>query len=171
MWHNRGMKVSIIAALTADGFIGRDSGHTADWTPKEDKKKFIELTKTAGIMVMGSRTFDTIGRPLPGRKTILYTSSPEKYAAHGVVTTQAPPNELIAQLETEGYAEVAICGGAQVYDMFLRSGVVTDLYLTIVPILFGTGVTLLQSPVDLQLELTAQEKLNENTVFYHYKVI
>ncbi len=59
------MKVSLLAAITADGFIGRDATHLADWTGKEDKKMFIELTKEAGTIVMGSRTFATIAGHYP----------------------------------------------------------------------------------------------------------
>jgi dihydrofolate reductase len=58
------MKTVIVAAITADGFIGRTSDHLADWTGKADKKLFVQVTKEAGAMVMGSRTFATIGGPL-----------------------------------------------------------------------------------------------------------
>jgi dihydrofolate reductase len=61
------MKVFVIAALSADGFIAQAEDHVADWTGTEDKKLFVQLTKEAGIMVMGSKTLATIGRALPGR--------------------------------------------------------------------------------------------------------
>ena len=61
------MKVTMVMAMTLDGKIARDASHPADWTGTEDKKKFVEITRRAGAMIMGSRTFDTIGRLLPGR--------------------------------------------------------------------------------------------------------
>src|SRR5687768_2264949 len=134
------MRTFIIAALTADGFIGRDSGHLADWTGKEDKKIFGELTKEAGVIVMGSRTHATIGRALPERRNIVYTSQPEKITAKGVETTNEAPAELVRRLADEGSKALAVCGGATVYDMFMRAGVVDELYLTYVPVLFGKGV-------------------------------
>ncbi|MEK7152944.1 MAG: dihydrofolate reductase, partial [Patescibacteria group bacterium] len=84
--------------LTADGFIGRDASHLSDWTSPEDKKLFIRLTKEAGVMVMGSRTFATIGRALPGRKTIVYTSKPEDFVMEGVEATSETPADLVARL-------------------------------------------------------------------------
>src|SRR5262245_4335105 len=131
------MKVFMIAAITADGFIGRSSGHSADWTGGADKKLFVGLTKEAGVMVMGSRTFATIGRALPGRRNIVYTSQPDKIQAGGVETTSEAPAELIKRLEGEGAAGLAVCGGATIYDLFIRAGVVDELYLTVVPVLFG----------------------------------
>ncbi|MCL5782229.1 MAG: dihydrofolate reductase, partial [Patescibacteria group bacterium] len=58
------MKCFIIAALSADGYIARDEHHPAFWTSKEDKKRFVELTKRAGVVIMGSTTYTTIARPL-----------------------------------------------------------------------------------------------------------
>jgi dihydrofolate reductase len=81
------MKVVLIAALSADGFIGRHSTHTADWTGTADKRLFVRVTKALGTMVMGASTFATIGRALPGRRTIVYTHHPERVTAAGVETT------------------------------------------------------------------------------------
>ncbi|HUB93606.1 MAG TPA: dihydrofolate reductase family protein, partial [Verrucomicrobiae bacterium] len=136
------MRTFIIAAITADGFIGRDSGHTADWTGKEDKKVFTRLTKEAGVMVMGSRTFATIGCALPERRTIVLTRSPDTITTEGIETTDQTPVELISKLQQEGVRAVAICGGTSVYDQFIRAGLVDELYLTISPLLFGQGLSL-----------------------------
>lgn len=165
------MKVFILAAITTDGFIARNSDHMADWTEKEDKQLYVKLTKEAGVMVMGSRTFDTIGRALPGRKTILYTSKPEKYhGLEGVETTNESPRELIERLEKEGYESIAICGGTQIYTLFIEANVVTDLYLTIAPVLFGTGINLFHSTLDKSLLLRSLERLGEHSIAAHYVV-
>ena len=93
------MKVFIIAAITADGFIGRDSTHTADWTGKEDKKVFVQLTKEAGTIVMGSATFKTIGRALPGRRNIVYSRDANSIQVEGVEVTNETPEVLVARLK------------------------------------------------------------------------
>lgn len=164
------MKVFIIAALTADGFIGRDGGHSADWTGGEDKKVFVRLTKEAGVMVMGSRTFATIGRALPGRRNIVYTSRPEQIKTEGVETTNETPFKLIKRLEQEGANAVAICGGATIYDLFMREGLVDELYITYVPIVFGQGVTLFSGKLNAQLELKETTPLSDGSVLMHYIV-
>jgi dihydrofolate reductase len=164
------MKVFIIAAITADGFIGRSAGHTADWTGKADKKVFVELTKEAGTIVMGSRTFATIGRALPGRRNIVYTSRPQEIQAEGIETTNEPPTELIARLEAEGVRSLAICGGATIYDLFMRAGVVTDIYLTIIPVLFGKGVPLFADELSTNLKLETNTTLDDGAILLHYTV-
>ncbi|EDK72444.1 bifunctional deaminase-reductase domain protein [candidate division TM7 genomosp. GTL1] len=164
------MKVFLIVATTADGMIGRSTGHLADWTSPEDKKLFVRLTKEAGVMVMGARTFETIGRALPGRRTIVYTSKPESITVEGVEATNESPTELVARLKNEGASGVAICGGASIYQLFMESGLVDEVYLTLEPLLFGTGVPLFSGQLEVALQLVSLKKLNENTVLLHYKV-
>ena len=73
------MKVILMLAMTVDGKIARSTDHAADWTSKEDKKAFVEATKEAGAIIMGRNTFETIGRPLPGRLNLILTSTPDKF--------------------------------------------------------------------------------------------
>jgi dihydrofolate reductase len=165
------MNVVLIAAITADGFIGRSSGHAADWTSQEDKKLFVQITKETGTMVMGSRTFETIGRALPGRRNIVLTSRPQSYEAEGVEFTDESPRDLVNRLEDEGTKSLAVCGGAQVYHQFMQAGLVNELYLTVEPVLFGTGVKLFANELDIKLQLLSSDKLNEDVILLRYKVI
>lgn len=162
------MKVIVIAAITADGFIARDANQLADWTSKEDKQNFVKLTKQTGVMVMGRNTYDTIGKALPGRKTVVYTSRPLDNPE--VETTAEKPAELLQRLQKEGFKEVAICGGQQIYDMFLSAGLVDEIYLTIEPRIFGKGVTLMNFMNDLDLKLIEASQLNDDTLLLHYEV-
>ena len=164
------MKTVIVAAITADGFIGRSSDHLADWTGKADKKLFVDVTKELGVMAMGSRTFATIGRALPGRKTIVYTSQPDKITAKGVETTQETPAELVRRLEDEGAHGLAVVGGATIYGQFMAAGGVDELYLSVAPLLFGTGVPLFNTELDATLQLLNASHLDDNTMLLHYKV-
>jgi dihydrofolate reductase len=164
------MNVFIIAALTADGFIGRDTGHTADWSSSDDKRLFARLTKQAGVIVMGSRTFATIGRALPDRRTIVYTSRPEAITTTGIETTTKTPHELIVQLETVGATSLAVCGGAQIYTQFLQASVVNELYLTISPLLFGSGLRLFNTQLNTQLELLESDRLGDHELLLHYRL-
>jgi len=165
------MKVFIIAALTADGFIGRDSNHLADWTGHEDKKNFVRLTREAGVIVMGSRTFATLGRALPGRRTIVYTHNPAAITAPDVETTSEVPAILIKRLANEGAHGLAIIGGAAIYDLFMQAGVVDELYLTITPLLFGQGVPLLANKLETKLQLIESRELSDGAMLLHYAVV
>ncbi len=166
----RAIKTFIIAAVTADGFIGRGSSHTVDWTGGEDKKVFVRLTKEAGVMVMGRRTLDTIGRALPGRRTIVYSRDPASVTVEGVEATAEDPKALIERLEREGAHAVAICGGATIYDLFMQAGVVDELYLTVSPLLFGQGLPLLMHEFSVPLRLLSSTPLGDGAVLLHYAV-
>lgn len=162
------ISVFIIAALTADGFIGKNTAHFADWTSKEDKQFFVQMTKKAGVVVMGSNTYQTIGKPLPGRLNIVYSRDKQ---FEGAETTQKTPAELVENLKARGYREVAICGGSTIYSMFLEAGVVNKLYLTVEPIVFGSGIHLFNKEIEKKLQLVLCKNLNEQVVLLEYNVI
>lgn len=164
------MKVFIIAALTADGFIGRNSTHLSDWTSKEDKKLFVKLTKEAGVMIMGSRTFKTIGKALPDRRMVVLTSKPKEITAKEVEATNEPISKLLERLKKKGVNQIAVCGGSSVYKQFMHMRLVDELFLTYEPILFGNGITLFEGKMDTQLQLLSLETLNQSTYLAHYAV-
>lgn len=167
------MKVFIIAAQSADGFIGLDTNHRSlDWRSKADAKFFIERTKEAGVIVMGSATYNTfkIRRNPPGRRLIVMSSHPESIEGEGVEVTSESPVELLERLEREGAHEVAISGGATIYKLFLDNNLVDELYLTIEPVLFGTGIPLFKGEVRARLSLIENRNLSEDTILLHYKL-
>ena len=166
------MKVFIIAAMTADGFIGRDKSHlSVEWTTKADKHFFVQRTKEAGATVFGRTTFDTFKRAMPGRRTIVYTSRPESVTVEGVETTSEPPADLVARLNREGAHELAICGGAQLYAEFLEANLVDELYISVHPVMFGSGVPLFNRPLQISLQLLDTNNIGDDTVMLHYKVV
>lgn len=162
------MKVSIIAAMSADGFIAESKDQLINWTSKEDKKFFSDMTKKSGVMVLGGNTFRTFKALLPGRRHIVYTRG--KIDNPGAEATDEEPIKLIRRLQDEGLTEVAVCGGSSIYSMFLEAGVVTDVYLTIEPLIFGRGIKLFENPSKVKLILQSVKKLNDSTVLLHYKV-
>jgi dihydrofolate reductase len=164
------IKVFIIATMSADGFIAKDSSHSPMyWSSKADKKRFVELTKRARVVVMGSSTYKTIGRPLKDRLNIVYS---RKEIFEGVEMTQDEPRDLIKKLEERGVTEVAICGGTNIYSMFMKSGVVDTLYLSIEPIIFGKGLTLFNEDFHYPLKLkSSQVSESSGTLFLEYTVI
>jgi dihydrofolate reductase len=147
-------RVFIIAAMSADGFIAKDEHHPAIWTSKADKKRFVELTKRAGVVVMGSTTYKTLQRPLIDRVNIVYSKN---HVFEGVEMTQEDPRVLINKLEERGFKEVAICGGSYIYSMFMKAGLVDTLYLTVEPIVFGKGISLFNEDLSYHLKLVSSQ--------------
>lgn len=158
----------IIAATSADGYIAKDERHSPfNWTSKEDKKRFIELTKKAGVIVMGSSTFATLPGALRERVNIVYSRS-KKF--EGAETTTLEPTELLRDLETRGFKEVAICGGAHIYTMFMKAKVVDRVFLTVEPILFGKGIGLFNDDLLAHLNLVSATQGAGGSLLLEYTV-
>ena len=99
------------------------NGNKIPWHLPDDFKWFKRMT-TGNIVVMGRKTFESIGKPLPDRTTIVLSRSGFSYP--GVQTIGD-----LADLESEkNSADIFICGGAQIYAQALP--MCSDLYLTLV---------------------------------------
>lgn len=110
--------------MSLNRVIGR--GNAIPWHLPEDFKWFKQMT-TGQVVVMGRKTFQSIGKPLPNRTTIVLTRSAEPIP--GVLTV--PSLEQINRQAPEvAGREIFICGGAQVYAQALP--LCSDLYLTLV---------------------------------------
>ena len=110
--------------MGANGIIGVDGG--LPWRLPEDLAHFKQLTM-GHPMVMGRTTFESIGRPLPGRTTIVLTRDPH-WSASGVEV--APTLEAGFDRARELDDEVFVVGGAQVYAQSLGAGLVDLMCVT-----------------------------------------
>ena len=110
-----------IAAMSLNRVIGR--GNQIPWHLPEDFKWFKRMT-TGNVVVMGRKTFESIGKPLPNRETIVVSRSG---FSHPGVRTVTSLDDIDLAKETR---EVFICGGGQIYEQAL--GKCSDLYLTVV---------------------------------------
>lgn len=161
------IKTFIIAAISADGFIAKDENHPAYWTSKEDKARFVELTKRAGVVIMGSTTYRTLKRPLAERLNIVYS---RKNTFEGAEVTQDEPKVLLEKLKEKGYGEVAICGGSDIYTMFLKAHCVNKIYLTVEPKLFGVGINIFNETVNFELKLISSQVTESGSLLVEYDV-
>jgi len=110
-----------IAAMSRNRVIG--NGNQIPWHLPEDFKWF-KTTTTGHVIVMGRKTFESIGKPLPNRETIVLSRSA---FSHPGVKTISSLDELPA---LDGHKQVFICGGAQVYEQALP--LCSELFLTLV---------------------------------------
>ncbi|MCG8615989.1 MAG: dihydrofolate reductase family protein [Desulfobacterales bacterium] len=166
------MEVILLMATTLDGMIARDSSQFVDWSGKADKQYFVKITRDAGAMIMGSKTYDTIGRPLPGRLNIVMTrDKSRKSDADNLIFTDQPPADILKDLEAKGYDKVALIGGAIVNSMFAKENLITDVHLTLVPKIFGQGLSLFTDTLDMELELTEYRELDKGHLLMIYRVL
>jgi dihydrofolate reductase len=166
------MKIILLMAMTADGMIARDSMQAVDWTGKADKGYFVRVTREAGVMIMGSKTFDAIGKVLPGRKNIVMTRDKNRLSQDpDLIFTDRTPGQIISELDRQGFSSAALIGGAVVNTLFIKEGLVDEIHLTLVPQFFGKGLTLFSEDLDIQLELLDVQKITSAHVLLKYKVI
>lgn len=118
------MKISLIAAIASGNrALGKDNDLI--YKIPEDLKRFKEITSGHAI-IMGRKTYESIGHPLPNRINIVITRDPN-FKAEGVVVVHSL-DEALKQINESG--EVFIIGGGQIYQEAIKMA--DKLYLTIV---------------------------------------
>jgi dihydrofolate reductase len=115
------MMVSLVAAMARNGVIGKDNA--LPWRLPADMRRFRSLT-LGKYVLMGRKTFESIGRPLSGRTNLVLTRDPG-YVAQGCIVVPA----LARALELAG-GQVMVIGGMSVYEQCLPRA--ARLYLTLI---------------------------------------
>lgn len=163
--------VTLIMAVTADGKIAKDKSQLADWTSKEDKKLFVEVSKEFGVIMMGENTFKTFPKPLPGRLNVVFSQDGGENIEGLLKWVQGEPETILSELEQLGYAKALLGGGAFLNTLFLKKKLIKEIILTIEPKIFGNGLSLFTEMCETDLVLLDCQKLNDNTLMLKYKVI
>ena len=165
------MRVTLMIALTADGKIAKDASHYPDWTGTADKKLFKQITLDAGVIIMGSSTYATIGKPLPNRHNIVLTRRTDRVSSYdNLEYTNDQPIEIIKKLVSEGFSSAILIGGAQINTLFAEAGLIDEMILTFCPKIFGSGLSLFSEPLSMDLELLATKQLDAHVFYTHYRV-
>ncbi len=117
------MIISLIAAIGRDRVIGK--GNTLPWKLSADLKRFKQITSGKPV-IMGRKTFESIGKPLPNRINIIITRD-EKYKAEGCVVAHSAEEALE---DAHGNNEAMIIGGSQIFKEFMAKA--NKMYLTFI---------------------------------------
>jgi len=143
--------VSIIAAMDKERGIGVDN--KLPWRLSADLKRFRELTMGHHIIV-GRKTFESIGKPLPGRQMIIVTRD-RSYEAEGCEVVHSI-EDAMKLARDRGESEAFICGGAEIY---AESIAIADrIYLTLVDA---------EVPADTFFPKFDEGEWSERESFYH----
>lgn len=117
------LAISLIAAMAENRTLG--AGNRLLWHIPEDFRHFKTLTMGKPV-IMGRKTQESIGKPLPGRPNIVVTRN-KGWSATGV-TTAATLEDAFKMAENMGFTEVMVIGGAEIYAQALPFA--TSVYLT-----------------------------------------
>ncbi len=163
--------VTMMMAITVDGKIAKDKTQFANWTSKEDKKLFVEISKAHGVIMMGENTFKTFPSPLPNRLNVVFSHQENPPEIEGVKWVSGEPIKVLEELEEMGYKSALLGGGAFLNSLFLEKKLINEIILTVEPKIFGEGLSLFNKDLDADLKLLEFKKLNDNTLMLRYQVI
>lgn len=164
-----------IVAATIDGKIARDSNHMSDWTSKEDKRFLHDMLDQSDVILVGRNTYNTAAKPLSKRKCVVLTRSAETVEEISPNLIHCNPDKVDVNnlIMEKGWQKVAILGGAQTYAYCLEHNLLDDLYLTVEPIVFGSGLSIFgdKGGVDYRFKLISTKVLNpEGALLLHYSL-
>lgn len=120
------MTRTIVVAVGSNLAIGKDNGLL--WKLPDDFKFFKQTTLNHHIL-MGRKTYESLGKPLPGRVSVVITSNKDYKLplGHHVVHSL---EEALAVAEESGQSEVMIIGGGRIYKESIEKGLVDKMYIT-----------------------------------------
>ena len=106
------MKITLVAAIASNNVIGKEN--SLPWNIPEDLKRFKQMTSGHTIL-MGRKTFDSIGRPLPNRQNIVMTKD-KNFEQEGIKVINDFDEAL--ELIKESNEDVFVIGGSKIYELF-----------------------------------------------------
>lgn len=121
------MRLSLIVAMTEDRVIGRDN--KLPWHLSEDLIRFKKITM-GHPLIMGRKTYDSIGKPLPGRTNIVVTQNAEMFIPGALVVHNFEQALAKAESSEGGKEEVFVIGGSSLFRLALPKA--DRLYLTLI---------------------------------------
>lgn len=163
--------VTMMMAMTVDGKIAKNSQQFANWTSPEDKKLFVEISKSHGVIMMGENTFKTFPAPLKNRLNVVFSYQENPLEIEGVKWVKGEPEKVLTELEAMGFKSALLGGGTGLNSLFLEKKLIQEIILTIEPKIFGQGLSLFDKSLEVDLKLLEIKKLNENVLMLRYKVL
>lgn len=106
------MKITLVAAIASNNVIGKEN--SLPWNIPEDLKRFKQMTSGHTIL-MGRKTFDSIGRPLPNRQNIVMTKD-KNFEQEGIKVINDFDEAL--ELIKESNEDIFVIGGSKIYELF-----------------------------------------------------
>lgn len=152
-------------AITIDGKTTGKDGDTS-WVTEDDVKPMDELMVECGVMIMGSKTYDSFGDELPNDRALQVVITSRKdlldKTRDNVIFTDKNPGEVLHMLEEQGYSKVMLAGGEELNSSFLKEELIDEIWLIQKPLVLGLGKSLFNFNTKVEMKLSGEEKLTED---------
>ena len=167
-------KFIALAVMTLDGKIAKTVSHESSWSSKEDKKFLRKKIDRCDVIVVGRNTYEVSHGPLSKRNCIVITSRVATTTEPTALCRYVNPKTVNIKtlVQSLGYRNICILGGTRTYSLMLKLGLIDELFLTIEPLLFGSGLSLFDLPLKNAplFRLVSVKKLNRRgTILLHYR--
>jgi len=168
-------KVKYVAYVVTsiDGKIARSGQSGTDWASKEDWNFFQKSLTKIDAVIVGYNTYKVSRDRLKRRNTVVLTSKVNKLKIQGrTVFFNPEKSDLKKFIQGKKYRKIAVLGGASVYNFCLHNNILDELFVTIEPYVFTSGVPMFLGNKfkKYRFSLQSVKKLNKKgTILLHYK--
>ena len=171
-------KVIVYIAASADGFIagpGDDLSFLARVEKEGEDYGYADFITTVDTVVLGKRTYDKVlsmGYPFPhaDKEAYIITRTEKQQVGHTHFYT-GEVEGLLQHLKQQEGRTIFIDGGAYIVNRLLKAGLIDEMYLSLIPVLLGSGTALFQQDNPLQqLTLVGTRTFDTGLVQLHYRL-
>ena len=164
------MHINLILGLSADGCLSLNQRDDLSWLSPRDKANFKKITIKSGAVLMGKNTYLSLVNfgvfPLHGRLNFVLTHQQIDY--QGVIFLAGNPKEVIKQISALGVTSLSLIGGRSVYQDFLDSGLVDEIWLTQSSKVLSGEIKFDIAPHLKNFRLISEEALNNDEILKHF---
>ena len=171
-------KAVVFIAASIDGFIATTDGDLSFFSAVEKEGEaygYAPFISVVDTVVLGKKTYDKViamGYPFPhaDKEAYIITRTPKEAVGSAQFYT-GDVVELVQQLKQQEGRTIFVDGGAYVVNRLLQAGLIDELYLSIIPVLLGSGIALFEQHHAMQkMKLLQAKSFDTGLVQLHYKV-
>ncbi len=174
------MKVILAIVTSVDSKSTKGNSSPKNWASSEDQQFFSSQIKKHDLIIMGKNTY-LVQKPYlklsQNKLRLVLTRDPKRFQKDSVENqlefSSESPKKLVKRLSLMGYKEALLVSGASLNTAFFKDKLISELWLTLEPKIFGLGKSLVDNlKVDTSLKLKSIKKLNsQGTLLLKYEVL
>jgi dihydrofolate reductase len=166
-----------IIVMSLDGCLTRHEDEGVDFASEADHRYFNEVLDTFDCTLLGAGTFEArraaiLGSLSSRRLRVVWTRDPSRYQDLGrpgmLEFRSGEVEDILAGLARRGLRRCAILGGAALFTACLEAGVMPELWVTLEPVVFGTGRRMFTGRLDTAFRLRNLRRLSPDTLLLEY---
>lgn len=152
-----------------DGFIAEGNDDNLSWGSSEDKRFFKEKSTEIGNIIMGFTTYKTMPpKVFETRNWFILAENENDSDKENIKFVSGDIKNIIKNLEEQGIEKLLIGGGSNVYSQFINAELVDEMFITIAPVVLGSGIRAFNSNAIRKFKLEETSNLTDQEIVLHY---